>query len=269
MLTRPDFTARFGDKALFGMVHLRPLPGAPLFWGKLDALIEAALADSISIAAGGGTGLVFENFGDRPFVKDRVDAITVAAMTRTIAEVTRQVRLPFGVNVLRNDAASAIAIAAATGAAFIRVNVHTGAMLTDQGVIEGRAAETLRLRAALAPEVAIFADHFVKHAVPLAPVDPVQTAKDLRLRGLADALIVTGAETGAAPDAEKLALLREAVDAPLLVGSGLSAWNAAAFADADGAIVGTAVKRDADVEQPVSSDRLAEITARFRGTGGR
>jgi membrane complex biogenesis BtpA family protein len=269
MLSRPDFANRFGPHALIGMVHLRPLPGSPLFWGSLDALIEAALADAMAIAAGGGTALMFENFGDRPFHKNHVEAVTIAAMTRTIAEVVRQVRLPFGVNVLRNDAAAALAIAAATGASFIRVNVHTGAMLTDQGIIEGRAAETLRLRASLAPEVAIFADHFVKHAVPLAAIDPVQSAKDLRLRGLADALIVTGAETGAAPDVEKLAMLRSAVDAPLLIGSGLSADNAEAFADADGAIVGTAIKRDADVDQPVASERLGEIAARFRAPGGR
>ena len=88
----------------------------------------------------------------------------------------------------------ALAIAAATGAAFIRVNVHTGAMLTDQGIIEGDAYATLRRRAALAPEVLIFADHLVKHAVPLGDVDPVQAAKDLRLRGLADAVIVSGIE---------------------------------------------------------------------------
>jgi len=269
MLTRQAFADRFGRHALIGMVHLKPLPGAPLYGGSIDVVIEAALADALAIAAGGGTAILFENFGDRPFEKNRAAAITIAAMTRAIAEVARQVRLPFGVNVLRNDAASALAIAAATGGSFIRVNVHTGAMLTDQGIIEGRAAETLRLRASLAPEVAIFADHFVKHAVPLAAIDPVQSAKDLRLRGLADALIVTGAETGAAPDAAKLAMLREVVDAPLLIGSGLSAANAEAFSDADGAIVGTAIKRDADVDQPVSAERLGEIAARFRARGGR
>ena len=269
MLTRRSFADRFGRQPLIGMVHLRALPGAPLFAGAIGDVVEAALADARAIESGGGAALMFENFGDRPFVRDRVEAVTVAAMARVIAEVVREVRLPFGVNVLRNDAASALAIAAATGASFIRVNVHTGAMLTDQGIIEGRAAETLRLRASLAPGVAIFADHLVKHAVPLAALDPVQSAKDLRLRGLADALIVTGAETGAAPDAGKLQLLREAVDAPLLVGSGLSAANAEAFADADGAIVGTAIKRDADVDQPVSVERLREIAARFRAPGGR
>jgi membrane complex biogenesis BtpA family protein len=270
VLTRAAFASRFASRAVFGMVHLRPLPGAPLFAGSLDDVIEAALADARALAAGGADGIVFENFGDRPFFAVRVPAATVASMTRVIAAVTREVRLPFGVNVLRNDAASAVAIAAATGAAFIRVNVHTGAMLTDQGIIEGEAAETLRLRAALAPDVALFADHFVKHAVPLAPLDAVQAAKDLRDRGLADAVIASGAETGAAPDAARLAMLRDALpDAPLLLGSGLAADNAGVFAQADGAIVGTSVKEGGDVERPVDAARVAAVVTAFKASGGR
>ena len=248
MLNRTSFSARFSARAVFGMVHLDALPGAPLF-SSLDEVIAHALRDARALRDGGCDGFVVENFGDRPFTRGRVEAETVAAMTRVIAEITSDVRLPFGVNVLRNDALSALAIAAATGASFIRVNVHTGAMLTDQGIIEGDAYATLRKRASLAPEVLIFADHLVKHATPLADVDPLQSARDLRLRGLADALIVTGAETGAAADPARLRDLRDGIDdAPLLLGSGLTASNARDFADADGAIVGTSVKRDGAVD---------------------
>jgi membrane complex biogenesis BtpA family protein len=268
MLTRIGFTQRFAARAVFGMVHLLPLPGAPLFRGSLDEVIDAALRDARAIADGGCDGVVIENFGDKPFYRGRVPVETIASMTRAIADVAREVKLPVGVNVLRNDALAALAIAAAAGAAFIRVNIHTGAMLTDQGIIEGEAAETLRLRARLAPEVMIFADHMVKHAAPIAPYDAVQSAKDLRLRGLADALIVTGAETGAAPDASRLAMLAEAIgDAPLLIGSGLSDENASLFAAADGAIVGTAMKVDADVARPVDVRRVERIVRSFKAVG--
>jgi hypothetical protein len=269
MLTRSAFADRFGDHPIFGMVHLQPLPGAPLFGGSMDRVVDAALADARAICDGGATGLVVENFGDRPFMRGRAGAETVAAMTRVIAEIARAVHLPFGVNVLRNDASSALAIAAATGAAFIRVNVHTGVMFTDQGVIEGEAAETLRLRAALAPHVLIFADHLVKHATPPPGAEPVQSAKDLRLRGLADVVIVSGSETGAAADPERLALLRDAIDAPLLIGSGLTAANAESYADADGAIAGTSIKRDGDVDSPVDVQRVEELVKAFRSSGVR
>ncbi|HEX9162637.1 MAG TPA: BtpA/SgcQ family protein [Thermoanaerobaculia bacterium] len=269
MLTREAFVVRFGAHAVFGMVHLKALPGAPLFGGSMDEVIDAALGDARAIAAGGCDGLAVENFGDRPFYATRVPAETIAAMTRVIAAVAGEVRLPIGVNVLRNDARAALAIAAAVGAAFIRINVHTGAMLTDQGIIEGDAAGTLRLRARLAPDVLIFADHLVKHAVPLAPVDVVGSARDLRLRGCADAIIVTGPETGAAADPDRLHILREALDAPLIIGSGLDESNAASFADADGAIVGTALKRGGDVEAEVDQSRVERIVRAFKSRGGR
>ena len=268
MLSRNAFSDLLAARAILGMVHLRPLPGAPLYAGSLDEVIDAALTDARALSDGGADALVFENFGDRPFFRGRVGAETVAAMTRVIADVVRGVALPFGVNVLRNDAASALAIAAATGASFIRVNVHVGSMLTDQGIIEGEAAATLRLRAVVAPRVAIFADHMVKHAVPLGDVEPLQVAKDLRLRGLADAIVVSGMETGAAPDAERLRALRDATDAPLLLGSGLTAENASSY-DADGAFVGTSIKRHGRVDEAVDSARVAQVVAAFKAPVGR
>jgi membrane complex biogenesis BtpA family protein len=257
MLTRTAFAARFAQRALFGMVHLGPLPGAPLFT-SMDAVLELALHDARALRDGGCDGLVIENFGDRPFTRGRVEAETLAAMTRVITEIAREVKLPFGVNVLRNDALSALAIAAATGAAFIRVNIHTGAAVTDQGIIEGDAYATLRKRAALAPDVLVFADHLVKHAAPMG--EP--SAKDLRLRGLADAIIVTGSETGAAADPSRLRALREEVaDTPLLVGSGLAAENAGQFGDADGAIAGTSLKTNGRVER----GRVEKLVRSWKG----
>src|SRR5258708_4965078 len=197
MLTRSAFAQRFGRRAVIGMLHLAPLPGAPLYEGSLEGVLVRALADVEALASGGVDAIAIENFGDRRFRKNRVEPETIAAMTRIITEVAHSVALPFGVNVLRNDAAAALAIAAATGAAFIRVNVHTGAVLADQGIIEGQAAETLRRPAAIAPEGLSLAKHDVKHATSLVPRDPIQSARDLRLRGLAEVLGVEGTENRA------------------------------------------------------------------------
>lgn len=267
MLTRDDFAKRFSRNAIIGMVHVGALPGAPRFEGSMRAVIDAAIRDARALREGGCDGMAFENFGDRPFFKEQVPAETISGLTRVIAEVVAVVPLPFGVNVLRNDASSAIAIAAATGAAFIRINVHTGAMLADQGIIEGRAAETLRKRAALCPDVLIFADHMVKHAVPLTAVDEVQSANDLRHRGFADGIIISGSETGAEADQASFARVREVLpDAPILIGSGLSVVNASAFRAADGAIVGTSIKTDGRIGAPVDSDRVARLVAAFKHT---
>jgi len=149
------------------------------------------------------------------------------------------------------------------------VNVHTGAMLTDQGWIEGRAHETLRLRARLGAPVAIVADVMVKHAVPPAGLDIAQAARDAWHRGLADGLIVSGGETGAATDpARALAVKRAVPEAPVWIGSGLTTENAAELlAHADGAIVGTAFARGGRAGTGIDPDRvraLMEVVRRLR-----
>ena len=243
------------------MVHLRPLPGSPRFGHDLAQVIEFARRDAIILKDAGFPALMVENFGDAPFYPDRVPPITVAAMTRAVAAVAEVTRLPIGVNVLRNDARSALAIAAATGAAMIRVNVLTGLMNTDQGPIIGRAAEVVRERHLLCPDVAILADVLVKHASPPFGITVEQAGLDTWERGGADALIVSGTGTGVIPDLDEATRLRKAVpEARILIGSGSSAAGLGAFAGiADGAIVGSSIKVDGNVFNQVDPGRAREL----------
>ena len=153
------------------MVHLLPLPGSPGFGGSFAEVVADASSRARTLADAGFPALMVENFGDIPFYADRVPAVTVAAMTRCVEAVIDATGLPVGVNVLRNDVESALAIAAVTGARFVRVNVLAGTMYTDQGPIVGRAADVLRQRAALCPEVAIWADVLV-NTRPASGTDP-------------------------------------------------------------------------------------------------
>ncbi|MFB3049265.1 MAG: BtpA/SgcQ family protein [Acidimicrobiia bacterium] len=242
-----------------GMVHLGPLPGSPDYDGDLQAVIDAAVADATTLAAAGFDGVMVENFGDAPFFADDVPKVTVAAMTKAVDAVTTS-GLPIGVNVLRNDALAALSIAAATGAAFIRVNVLSGSMFTDQGEITGKAAEVARLRAAICPDVAVMADVFVKHAMPPAGVSLAEATRDLAERGGADAVIVSGASTGAAADLDDLAIVADATSLPVYVGSGVTADSVAATLKiADGVIVGTATKPAGRIDAPVDADLAAAI----------
>jgi hypothetical protein len=247
--------------SLIGMVHLPPLPGSPRFEGDLDSVIAFSVRDAHVLKQAGFPALMIENFGDAPFFPDQVAPITVAAMTRAVATIAEAAGLPIGVNVLRNDALAALAIAAATGAAMIRVNVLTGLMNTDQGPIVGKAAEVARQRQTDCPEVAILADVFVKHATPPFGLTIEQAALDTWERGGADALIVSGTGTGAAPDLEEAARLRKAVpDAKIFVGSGASAATLGALAEvADGAIVGSSLKANGRISDQVDPDRAREL----------
>jgi len=255
------------ERTVVGMVHLVPLPGSPRWAGSMRDVLAAALADARALIDGGVDALLVENFGDAPFTPGRVEPATVAAMSVVAAEVRREFpRTRLGLNVLKNDARAALGVAAAVGAEFIRVNVHAGAVLADQGVVQSDAYGTLRDRRLLGVDVAILADVGGKHAVPLAPVETEQMARDLVHRGLADALVVSGAATGQATPLGEVKRVRSAVpDIPLLIGSGVTAETAAELLSvADGLIVGTSVKRDGDVRQPVDRARVEKLVAAAR-----
>ncbi len=244
------------------MVHLGPLPGSPGFSGDLDAVIAAAASDARTLAEAGFDALGVENFGDAPFYADDVPDVTVASMTRAV-EAVSAAGLPVCVNVLRNDAGAALAIAAATGAAVIRVNVLAGMMWTDQGPIVGKAAEVVRLRASIAPETRILADVMVKHAVAPPGTTLAQAAEELAGRGGADGVIVSGATTGRAPTLPTVKEVREAVPGtPVYIGSGATTRTLGRFLEvADGVIVGTALKSGASTTNPVDPKRARAFVA--------
>ncbi|HUO45873.1 MAG TPA: BtpA/SgcQ family protein [Acidimicrobiia bacterium] len=255
--------------SLIGMVHLIALPGSPGFTGDMTTVLAAAATDAEMLVEAGFPALMVENFGDSPFYADQVPPVTVAAMALAVDTVARTGAVPVGVNVLRNDALAALAVAVVTGAAFIRVNVLTGTMFTDQGTISGRAAELARERAQLGPSIAILSDVFVKHAQPPPGLTIEQAALDTWERGGADALIISGTGTGTEAELDQGHRLRTAVPgATILVGSGARPENIPRLAEiADGAIVGSWVKQNGKAHNPVDSGRAKELVAAARGVG--
>ena len=253
-------------KLLIGVVHLRPLPGSPRWGGRLTEVIQLAVADAVAYERGGAHAVFIENFGDVPFTKANVAPETIAAMTAAGCAVRAAVKLPLGFNVLRNDACAALALCAACGGGFMRVNVHTGAMLTDQGLIEGDAYHTLRYRERICPGAEIFADVHVKHAVPLGDWSIEDSAHDTVERGLADALIVSGVGTGQAADIADVERVRTACPkTKLLLGSGVTLGNVGAYLRlADGVIVGSSLKRNGRLANPVDAKRVAALVKAMR-----
>jgi membrane complex biogenesis BtpA family protein len=233
----------------------------------MDAVVARALDDTRILSEEGYDGVIVENYADTPFFGGRVPSETVAAMTRATAAVVGATILPVGVNVLRNDARAALGVAAATGAHFIRVNVHTGSMWTDQGLLEGRAAETLRARRALSADVAVVADVHVKHAVPPAGQSIGAAAADAWRRGRADALVVSGSGTGRPTAGSDVEAVRAAVpEATVLVGSGTTPETIRSLLEAtDGVIVGSAIMRDGTAGAGVDRARAAAPIAAPRG----
>lgn len=252
------------EKPLLGMLHLKPLAGS-LNYARQGTrpIIDAALAELEALERGGVDGILVENLGDAPFSK-AAPVETVAMMTTVLQTLVEQASVPIGVNVLRNDGLAAVGIAAATGAKVVRVNVICGTAFTDQGMVEGQAREILKLRRDLAADVLILADVHVKHAAHLTTLE--EAAVDAQRNG-PDALIVSGIATGRRTAPTDLQAVRRSVSIPVFVGSGVRLDNVSMYREADGFIVGTALKKDGRVGEPVDVDRvkaMAEAVASLR-----
>ena len=253
-------------KAFIGVVHLLPLPGSPRWGGSMRAVIDRAEEEANILEQGGVNGIIVENFGDVPFHTGRLDPETISGMTVAVGRVMETVSVPVGINMLRNDALSALGIAAVTGAKFIRVNVHYGVMAAEEGLIEGEAFQTMRRRQALNADVKVLADVLVKHAVPLGPVDLGLIARETAQRGLADGLIVSGPATGEETASSDVSVVRRAVpDSLVLVGSGVTEENISRVIEhSDGAIIGTSLKEGGIVTNRVDPERVRRMSEIFR-----
>jgi membrane complex biogenesis BtpA family protein len=251
---------------IIGVVHLLPLPTSPRWGGSLKAVIDRAEQEATALASGGVDGIIVENFFDAPFPKDHVDPAVVSAMSLVVQRLQNLITVPIGVNVLRNDAHSAMAIAACVQAQFIRVNVLTGVMATDQGFIEGQAHQLLRYRRELGSDVKILADVLVKHARPLGSPNLTTAVQETIERGLADGIILSGWATGSPPSQEDLELASAAANGtPVFIGSGANWENIPQLIQAaDGVIVSSSLKRRGRIDQPIDPIRVSQFVEAMR-----
>lgn len=271
-----DGVMTFLPETIFGvhrpvivMVHLLPLPGTLRHDEELglEGILERAVADACTAKEGGANGLIIENFGDMPFIPGSVEPITTSCMTRVVGAVRESVDLPCGVSVLRNDPIAAISIAATTECAFVRIGVHAGTMITDQGIIQGTPHETLRLRKSLGSDIKIFADFQVKHAASFAPPHLERDARDLVERGLSDVVVVSGIGSGKPADLEVVRKVAVGIPrTPIFLGSGVDVENVERmFSVGDGAIVGSSVKEKGVLGRPVCLKRVRDLVQRVSG----
>jgi hypothetical protein len=250
-------------RALIGCVHLDALPGTPRGGPSVEQIAESALRDARAYQAAGFHGVMIENMHDRPYLRRQVGPEVVAAMTAVLARLHAEVKLPLGLQVLAGANREALAVAHATGAAFVRCEGFVFAHVADEGFMESDAGALLRYRRAIGAEgVRVFADVKKKHSAHAitADVDLADTVHAAEFF-LADGVVVTGAATGRAADPLDVRAAYHAGGIPTLVGSGITAENVGGYAHADGFIVGSWVKEDGRWTGPVDR-RRAEALAR-------
>jgi hypothetical protein len=258
---------------LIGVIHLPALPGSPGSFHEhpVESLQKAglrAVAEARLLAQAGYDGVILENFGDTPFYKTQVPAETIASMAIIAAAVRESVEIQLGINVLRNDARAALAIAAVTGCDFIRVNVLSGVAATDQGWIEGDAAFLARERDRLRASTAILADVHVKHAVTFSSLDLGVALEEVGARSLADGVILTGRTTGRLVDRSALETASQTarrLGVPLYLGSGVTRENLKELKPwVDGVIVGSDLRRGGVAGADLDSKRVRDLALSFK-----
>lgn len=257
-------------RAIIGVVHCPAFPGTPRHDGRgIDEICDAALRDAEVYAAGGVDGLIVENHGDIPFLRPGdIGPETVAFMTAATRRVIAETGLPTGVNLLANAPIPAFAVAAASGARFIRVNQWANAYVANEGFLDGDAARALRYRKQIAADgVAVFADSHVKHGAHAVTADRSieELTRDLEFFD-ADVVIATGQRTGDAVTDEELGTICGATGLPVIVGSGVTAGNVARIlSQAHGVIIGSSLKEGGVWWNPVDRTRVETFMTEVNG----
>jgi hypothetical protein len=265
------FQQVFGrTKPVIAMVHLGAMPGTPLYdaAGGVAAILAAARADLDALQAAGVDAVMFGNENDRPY-ELRVDPATTATMAHVIGRLADRITVPFGVNVLWDPMAT-MALAAATGAAFVR-EIFTGAYASDMGLWSPDAGAARRYGARLGIAPAMLYNVSAEFAGSLDPRPLPDRARSAVFSAIPDAVLVSGAITGEAARMEDLeAVKRVLPTTPVLANTGVKhATVADVLRIADGCIVGSALKVGGDTWAPVDPDRAADFMARARAARGR
>ncbi len=245
---------------VIGTIHLPPLPGSPRYDGRFEEIVEFAARNAGVLEEAGFDGAILENFNDHPFKPRVKDPETIAAMAVIVREVAKSTSIAVGVNLLRNSAPEAMAIAALAGGSFVRANALCEVISAPEGILEPVAREVADVAARLRARVAVLADVYVKHGSPLHSRPISEVALDCAERGGASAVIVTGFRTGSPPDPSHVVEAARS-GLPVYVGSGTTPENLGEFAGAYGFIVGTYIKGEGgavDVEKAKRYARAAK-----------
>jgi uncharacterized protein len=256
------FGTVFGTaKPVIAMVHLGALPGSPLHDADagLDGIVEGARKDLRALQAAGFDAVMFGNENDRPY-EFAVDTASTATMAYVIGRLREEVTVPFGTNVLW-DPMSSIALAAATGASFVR-EIFTGTYASDMGPWTPDAGKAMRYRDRLGrQDLALLYNVSAEFAYSLDQRPLADRARSAVFSSVPDAILVSGAITGEAARMEDLEAVKRALpDTPVLANTGVKhATVAEVLKIADGCVVGSSLKVDGDTWKPVDPDRAAEF----------
>ncbi len=250
------------NKTVVGMIHVDALPGTPKYKGDVESIINSAVKEAMIYKNSGIDAIAIENMHDIPYLKRNVGPEIISLMSIIGREVKKVSQLPCGIQILAGANKDALAAAHSAGMDFIRAEGFVFAHVADEGIMESDAGELLRYRKQIGAEnILIFTDIKKKHSSHsiTSDVDIVETAKAAEFF-LSDGVILTGTSTGKETDIDELKKVRDVVNIPVLIGSGLTADNIEKyFPVADAFIIGSYFKHGGDWKNKVDADRVKAL----------
>jgi membrane complex biogenesis BtpA family protein len=251
----------FENKAVvIGMVHCLALPGTPDFCGDMKKIMDQAVKDAIALEKSGMDAIIIENMGDNVFGIN-LDIEQSCALAAISAVVAQNVSIPIGIDAAMNDYKTALSVAKAIGADFVRIPVFVDTVEFFGGIIQPCAREAMKFRKNLnAENIKILADIQVKHTHMVLPhVSIEDSAKAAEACG-ADAVIVTGTHIGVETPIDIIKRVKKVSSLPVIAGSGVKTGNIKEqLAIADGAIVGSSLKEGGKIQNPISEELCSEL----------
>lgn len=241
------------SKHLIGMIHLKALPTAPQHDCNLEEIYKYALNDLKALEAGGATHAIVENFFDAPYIIDP-DLDVLIAYTNIFTKLKEEANIPLGVNIHTCNSEQEMVIASLCDAEFIRAESFVEARHSSSGILMPTASKIMRAKKRLASNVKVYADVNVKESFQFSPQTIFEAINDA-LKAGADAIILTGFETGKSPKAEDAKKIKEYIpNIPLYIGSGVNDKNISDHIKyADGVIVGSSFKKENIITNDIDS----------------
>lgn len=255
------------ELTVIGVIHLQALSGTPNNSLEPKEILEMAVDEAKIYKRAGIDAIMIENMHDVPYMKGSVGHEITALMTLIGYEVKAETQLPTGIQILAAANKEAMASAMAAGLDFIRAEGYVFAHTADEGIIESQAGELLRYRKQIgADRIAVFTDIKKKHSAHALTQDVtlLDTAKAARFF-LSDGVIVTGNHTGVPPAEVDLKILKEHLDFPVIIGSGMTLEMLQKYKPlCDGMIVGSHFKKEGYWSNALEYDRVARFMEEIR-----
>jgi hypothetical protein len=255
------------NKSIIGMVHVEALPGTPKYSGNVNSIIQKAVKEAEIYRSLKLDAVMIENMHDVPYLNRNVGPEVTALMSIILYEIKKQLNMPCGIQVLAGANKDALAAAHSAGADFIRAEGFVFAHVADEGIFNSDAGELLRYRKQIgAEDVKIFTDIKKKHSshAITSDVDIVETAKAAQFF-LSDGVIVTGNSTGKEPSLAEIKAVKEAVDIPVLAGSGITLENVGSYISyCDGLIIGSYFKKEGKWFNTIDMERTKAFMEKIK-----